>query len=105
MGLFGNFDKNRKYIENRFDVKIKTENGNISLNGEEVNLNLVKKLIEEIIQVIKKEGNIDYQKLDTIIQFLKENQIELIDKQGIVQLLRENKNLFTHFHNKKWTAV
>lgn len=49
--------------------------------------------------------NIDYQKLDTIIQFLKENQIELIDKQGIVQLLRENKNLFTHFHNKKWTAV
>ncbi|MDU5363501.1 MAG: hypothetical protein E6144_04455 [Finegoldia magna] len=47
MGLFGNFDKNRKYIENRFDVKIKTENGNISLNGEEVNLNLVKKLIEE----------------------------------------------------------
>mgnify|MGYP000875341061 FL=1 len=58
MGLFGNFDKNRKYIENRFDVKIKTENGNISLNGEEVNLNLVKKLIEEIIQVIKKEGNI-----------------------------------------------
>lgn len=50
-------------------------------------------------------GNIDYQKFATIIQFLKENQIELIDKQGIVQLLRENKNLFTHFHNKKWTAV
>lgn len=50
-------------------------------------------------------GNIDYQKFDTIIQFLKDNQIELIDKQGIVQLLRENKNLFTHFHNKKWTAV
>ena len=49
--------------------------------------------------------NIDDQKLDTIIQFLKENQIELIDKQEIVQLLRENKNLFTHFHNKKWTAV
>lgn len=49
--------------------------------------------------------NIDYQKLDTIIQFLKEDQIELIDKQEIVQLLRENKNLFTHFHNKKWTAV
>ncbi len=68
MGLFGNFDKNRKYIENRFDVKIKTENGNISLNGEEVNLNLVKKLIEEIILVIKKEGNIDYQKLKYIFR-------------------------------------
>lgn len=50
-------------------------------------------------------GNIDYQKLDIIIQFLKDNQIQLIDKQGIVQLLRENKNLFTHFHNKKWAAV
>lgn len=50
-------------------------------------------------------GNIDYQKLATIIQFLKDNQIELIDKEEIVQLLRENKSLFTHFHNKKWTAV
>ena len=49
--------------------------------------------------------NIDYQKLDIIIHFLKDNQIELIDKQGIVQLLNENKNLFAHFHNKKWTAV
>ena len=50
-------------------------------------------------------GNIDYQKLATIIQFLKDNQIELIDKEEIVQLLRENKSLFAHFHNKKWTAV
>lgn len=50
-------------------------------------------------------GNTDYQKLATIIQFLKDNQIELIDKEEIVQLLRENKSLFTHFHNKKWTAV
>jgi hypothetical protein len=50
-------------------------------------------------------GNVDYQKLDIIIQFLKDNQIQLIDNQGIVQLLRENKDLFTHFHNKKWTAV
>ncbi|OYS34088.1 hypothetical protein [Lactobacillus taiwanensis] len=49
--------------------------------------------------------NIDYQKLEIIIHFLKDNQIELIDKQGIVQLLNENKNLFAHFHNKKWTAV
>lgn len=50
-------------------------------------------------------GNIDYQKLATIIQLLKDNQIELIDKQRIVQLLKENKNLFAHFHNKKWTAI
>lgn len=28
-------------------------------------------------------GNTDYQKLATIIQFLKDNQIELIDKQGL----------------------
>ena len=78
MGLFGNFDKNRKYIENRFDVKIKTENGNISLNGEEVNLNLVKKLIEEIIQVIKKEGNIDYQKLKYFSDMLVRENKEVI---------------------------
>lgn len=49
-------------------------------------------------------GKISYQKIKLILQFLTENQIEIIDKQGIVSLLKNNVNLFTHFH-KKWTAI
>lgn len=49
-------------------------------------------------------GKISYQKIELILQFLKENQIEIIDKQGIVSLLKNNVDLFTHFH-KKWTAI
>lgn len=63
MSLFGNFDKNRKYIETRFDLKIKTEDGNISLNGEQVNVSLAKELIREILEILKKEKHIDFQSL------------------------------------------
>ncbi|MCR1914203.1 hypothetical protein CWE03_01080 [Lactobacillus johnsonii] len=49
-------------------------------------------------------GKISYQQIELILQFLKENQIEIIDKQGIVSLLKNNIDLFTHFH-KKWTAI
>ena len=78
MGLFGNFDKNRKYIENRFDVKIKTENGNISIKGEEVNVNLAIKLIEEVIEVIEKEKSIDFQKLKYFSDMLVSENKEVI---------------------------
>lgn len=63
ISLFGNFDRNRKYIQNRFDVKIKAENGNISLIGEKLNVDLVKELIREILEVVKKEKVIDFQSL------------------------------------------
>lgn len=63
MSLFGNFDKNRKYMETRFDVKIKTENGNISVKGDEVNVGLTKELIREVLELVKKEGHIDFQSL------------------------------------------
>lgn len=78
MGLFGNFDKNRKYIENRFDVKIKTENGNISIKGEEVNIDLTKKLIKEVLEVVDKENHIDFQKLKYFSDMLVSDNKEVI---------------------------
>ena len=78
MGLFGNFDKNRKFIENKFDVKIKTEDGKISIKGEEVNLKLAVKLIEEVVEVIKKEKNIDFQKLKYFSDMLVSENKEVI---------------------------
>ena len=78
MGLFGNFDKNRKYIENKFDVKIKTEDGKISVKGEQVNLKLAIKLIEEVVEVIKKEKSIDFQKLKYFSDMLVSENKEVI---------------------------
>ena len=77
-GLFGNFDKNRKFIENKFDVKIKTEDGKISVKGEEVNLKLAIKLIEEVVEVIKKEKSIDFQKLKYFSDMLVSENKEVI---------------------------
>lgn len=78
MGLFGNFDKNRKFIENKFDVKIKTEDGKISVKGEQVNLKLAIKLIEEVVEVIKKEKSIDFQKLKYFSDMLVSENKEVI---------------------------
>ena len=78
MGLFGNFDKNRKFIENKFDVKIKTEDGKISIKGEQVNLKLAVKLIEEVVEVIKKEKSIDFQKLKYFSDMLVSENKEVI---------------------------
>ena len=78
MGLFGNFDKNRKFIENKFDVKIKTEDGKISVKGEQVNLKLAIKLIEEVVEVIKKEKSIDFQKLRYFSDMLVSENKEVI---------------------------
>lgn len=63
MTLFGNLDRNRKYIEERFNVKIKTEDGNISLKGDKVNVDFVKNLISELKDLIKREGELDFQSL------------------------------------------
>lgn len=63
MSLFGNFDKNRKYMESRFDVKIKTEDGIISVKGDKLNVDLVKELIRQVLEVVKKDGIIDFQSL------------------------------------------
>ncbi|MDU2201698.1 MAG: PhoH family protein [Anaerococcus hydrogenalis] len=78
MSLFGNFDKNRKFIENKFDVKIKTEDGKISVKGEQVNLKLAIKLIEEVVEVIKKEKSIDFQKLKYFSDMLVSENKEVI---------------------------
>ena len=50
-------------------------------------------------------GSIDYQKLDSILTLLEDKDIAVHDKQGVQQLLKENKNLFNHFHRKEWTSL
>ena len=63
MTLFGNFDKNRKYIEERFNTKIKLKEDTIDVTGEGINVEFTKELIIELINEIKKNGNLEFQKI------------------------------------------
>ena len=61
--LFGNFDKNRKYIEERFDTKIRLKEDAIDVSGEGINVEFTKELLIELLNNIKKDGNLDFQKI------------------------------------------
>lgn len=63
MTLFGNFDKNRKYIEERFNTKIKLKEDAIDVTGEGINVEFTKELIIELLNEINKNGNLEFQKI------------------------------------------
>lgn len=78
MLLFGNFDKNRKYIETRFGTKLKTENGNLVIKGEEISISLTEDLINQLLEVIKKEGFLDFQTLKYHADMLERERKDVI---------------------------
>lgn len=63
MILFGSFDKNRKYIEDRFGVKINLLDNKLEVRGEEANEKLAIKLISELLSEIDKNKDLDFQKI------------------------------------------
>ncbi|MDU2559067.1 MAG: PhoH family protein [Anaerococcus prevotii] len=63
MSLFGSFDKNRKYIEERFDTKIKVKDNDLEIKGEELNTRLTKDLLSQLLTLISKGESLDFQKI------------------------------------------
>lgn len=61
--MFGSFDKNRKYIEERFDTKIKVKDNDLEIKGEELNTKLTKDLLEQFLTLISKGESLDFQKI------------------------------------------
>lgn len=61
--MFGSFDKNRKYIEERFDTKIKVKDNDLEIKGEELNTKLTKDLLEQLLTLISKSESLDFQKI------------------------------------------
>lgn len=61
--MFGSFDKNRKYIEERFDTKIKVKDNDLEIKGEELNTRLTKDLLEQLLTLISKGESLDFQKI------------------------------------------
>lgn len=61
--MFGSFDKNRKYIEERFDTKIKVKDNDLEIKGEELNTKLTKDLLDQLLTLISKGESLDFQKI------------------------------------------
>lgn len=61
--MFGSFDKNRKYIEERFDTKIKVKDNDLEIKGEELNTRLTKDLLDQLLTLISKGEYLDFQKI------------------------------------------
>ena len=61
--MFGSFDKNRKYIEERFDTKIKVKDNDLEIKGEELNTRLTKDLLSQLLTLISKGESLDFQKI------------------------------------------
>ncbi|KNF09347.1 PhoH-like protein [Gottschalkia purinilytica] len=72
--LFGDFDENIKLIEKTFNVDIVSREGEIRVIGEEISTNIVEKLINKLIHIIKKQGKLNKQEVLYTMQLVLEGQ-------------------------------
>lgn len=63
ISLFGNFDKNRKYIEDRFDTKIRVNDEDLEISGDELGVKFSKSLLDQLLGEIKKGKILDFQNI------------------------------------------
>lgn len=61
--MFGNFDKNRKYIEDRFDTKIRVKDEDLEISGDELGVKFSKSLLDQLLGEIKKGKLLDFQNI------------------------------------------
>ena len=73
----------------------------IDFNPDFFKLNLT--VNNKVIQL--ELGNIQAKDLVEIVAIFNTHGVAVYDRQQIVGLLKENKNLFNHFHNGKWASL
>lgn len=72
--LFGKFDENIKLIEKEFKVDIVSREDEIRILGEEPNISIVQKVINNLLQIIAKHGKLTKQEVTYTIQLVLEGQ-------------------------------
>jgi len=73
----------------------------IDFNPDFFKLNLT--VNNKVIQL--ELGNIQAKDLVEIVAIFNTHGVAVYDRQQIIGLLKENKNLFNHFHNGKWASL
>ncbi|MDO4594177.1 MAG: PhoH family protein [Tissierellia bacterium] len=76
--LFGNLDNNRKYIQERFKVKLKLRDDNLIIDGDEVVVSLVTTLVKDLLNQIKKDNKLDFQTLKYHSDMLQKENKDII---------------------------
>ncbi|NLA13686.1 MAG: phosphate starvation-inducible protein PhoH, partial [Tissierellia bacterium] len=71
--LLGIHDKNIKIIKSYYDVNILVRNGALKITGEKENSEAVSKIIKDILNTIRTEGDISDQKVIYLIEANKSN--------------------------------
>ncbi|NLW21972.1 MAG: PhoH family protein [Tissierellia bacterium] len=76
--LFGKLDENLKIIEKKLGLEILLREGNITIIGDKLSIELGERLIEKLIEVIKAQKRLTKQELMYTIQLIFEGKEERI---------------------------
>jgi len=77
--LFGNQDSNIKCIEQQFDVKILTRDGEIAIIGEEKDVHSVQQLLNQMIQMLQKGNSLTTNEVRYFVSLAKNGKCEKIN--------------------------
>jgi len=76
--LFGNFDKNIKLIQEHFNVDIVQRDGDILIIGDEKNVLLGEKLIEQLMELVDRNEQLTLQNISYAIELMLDGKQEKI---------------------------
>ena len=76
--LFGSLDSNLKIIEKTFSVNITARDDGLKISGDEENTSLAERVLESLIKLQSRGGNIDEQNVHYCINLVKEDREERI---------------------------
>ena len=77
--LFGNYDENIKFIQNKFGVTITFHNGQIRISGEPQSVDLAARTINCLLAMIKKGEHITSSSVNSAINMVTENDDDKIE--------------------------
>lgn len=78
--LFGPFDENIKAVCTAFDIRILSENGKISLFGEENNVNIAFDVVNKLCSFLRNGEQVDIGRVNYICDCAKSNVLDEVDQ-------------------------
>ena len=76
--LFGELDRNVELIERELNISVRMKDGGICLRGEELLVNLGKTAIEKMLDILNREGKLEYRQVQTVLDMVKDGHEESI---------------------------
>lgn len=81
VSLFGLNDQNIALIEQEFNVTVALRNNHLNISGSEENLRLAEKVISVLLEMIKRNENVDRIRIRYTIAMIREGKADQIDEQ------------------------